>query len=179
MKNEIKNSIDYISKKTSKEPGFSTPSNYFDNLEDIIDMKITEETFTKKTAFKVPDTYFSNIEDCILEQVSYKEKETKVISFRKRALKSIPYVAAASVALFISLNTFIFNTDKNLTIDSLSDNEIENWLASNDIKTNDIAFVFEDEILGENDFSMTTLQDEELEDYINSIDNSTLLNEIN
>jgi hypothetical protein len=91
----------------------------------------------------------------------------------------IPYAAAASIVLFISLNSFVFTTDEELTINSLTDTEIEYWLDSNTLNTNDISIVLEDELLKENDFYFTTIKDETIEDYINSIDSTTLLNEIN
>jgi hypothetical protein len=178
MKTEIKNSENYISKKTGNKTGFSTPTDYFNNLEDVIATRISEENFTKEIGFEVPDTYFNNLEDIILAKVS-SEKETKIISFKDRVLKLIPYAAAASIVLFIGLNSFVFNTDKELTIDSLTDTEIEYWLDSNTLNTNDISIVLEDDLLDEIDFYFTTIKDETIEDYINSIDNVALLNEIN
>ncbi|SDR82256.1 hypothetical protein SAMN05216503_1051 [Polaribacter sp. KT25b] len=178
MEREIKNNVNYISKKTGKKTGFSTPTDYFNNLEDVIATKISEENLNKEIGFKVPDTYFNNLEDTILAKVS-SEKETKIISFKDRLLKMIPYAAAASIVLFIGLNSFVFNTDKELTLDSLTDTEIEYWLDANTLNTNDISIVLEDDLLDENDFYFTTLNDETIEDYINSIDNIALLNEIN
>jgi hypothetical protein len=41
----------------------------------------------------------------------------------------IPYAAAASIILFIEANSFVFTTDEELTVDSLSDLvEIEYYL---------------------------------------------------
>lgn len=179
MENEIKNIENYINNKVGQETGFSTPSNYFDNLEDVIASKISEENFAKETAFRVPKDYFSSLDDSILAQVSSERKETKVISFKERILKVIPYAAAASIALFISLNSFVFNTNDEFTLDSLSDNDIEYWLEENTLNNNDIAAILEDDILDENEFSFTDLKDESIEDYINSIDNTSLLNELN
>ncbi len=179
MENEIKNSIAFINKKTGKKSGFSAPSNYFDNLEEEIAIKIAQDSFEKESAFKVPETYFSSLEDNILAQVSTKKKETKVINFRNRFLKLIPYATAASIVLFIGLNSFVFNSNEQLTLDALSDNDIEYWLDTNTLNTNDIAEILEDEILDENEFSFTEIKDESIEDYINSIDNTSLLNELN
>jgi hypothetical protein len=180
MKNEIKHSTEYINKKTGNKTGFSTPSDYFSNLEDTIAMKLSEEKFDKKSSFKVPDTYFNNIEDRILAEVTSIEKETKVISFKERMLKMIPIVAAASVVLFIGLNSFVFNTTEELTLDSLSGDEIEFWFDSKTISTNEIALVLEDDIIIDHDFSFSNIEDETIEDYINnSIDGTDLLNEIN
>jgi hypothetical protein len=179
MENEIINSENYINNKVGQKTGFSAPSNYFDTLEDVIASKISEENLPKETAFKTPENYFSNLEDSILAQVTSKEKEVKVISFKDRILKFIPIAAAASVVLFISLNSFVFNADEEMTLDALSDNDIEYWLDANTLNTNDIAAILEDDILEENEFSLTDIKDESIEDYINSIDNTSLLNELN
>jgi hypothetical protein len=178
MKNDIKHSIEYLNKKTKNKTGFSTPSDYFSNLEDDIAMKLSEENFDKKNNFKVPDSYFSTIEDAVLDKIT--SKETKVISFKERVLKMIPIVAAASVVLFIALNSFVFNTGEELTLDSLSENDLELWFDSKTLSTSEIALVLEDDIIIDHDFSFSTIEDETIEDYINdSIDSTDLLNEIN
>jgi hypothetical protein len=177
MERELKNSIEYISKKTGKNSGFSTPVDYFNNLEDAIHGKLSEDSFAKKAAFNVPDYYFNKLEDNILSKVI--EKKTKVISFKEKVLKMIPYAAAASIILFIGLNSFVFNSSEELTIDSLSDNDVAYWLDANTLNANDVTLLLQEEILEENDFSFATIKDENIEDYINSIDNTDLLNEIN
>ena len=88
--------------------------------------------------------------------------------------------AAASIILFIGLNSFVFKTNKALTLDSLSNDDFEFWLDSNTITTSEVALVLEDDILDENDFYFLTIKDETIEDYLNnSIDYKDLLNEIN
>lgn len=182
MENEIKNSIAYLHKKTGIKTGFSTPSDYFNTLEEAIVTNLLEENCTKKSGFEIPDTYFNNLENTILAKVSSKEKETKVISFKERILKMIPIAAAASIVLFIGLNSFVFNSNKETTLDALSDNDIEFWLDSNTITISEAALALDgdDLLLEENDFSFSTIKDDAIEDYINnSIDNTDLLNEIN
>ena len=177
MNTEIKNSENYISKKTGKDTGFSTPTDYFTTLEDALFTKLAEENLSKENGFKVPENYFNNLENQILEKVTAPIKETKIISFKDKVLKIIPFAAAASLLLFIGLNSFVFNTDEELTIDSLSDADLDYWLDSNTLNTNDIAFVLEDDILEVGDFYFSTIKDETIEDYINSIDNTALINE--
>lgn len=179
MEEQIKNSEAYLNSILGKENGFSTPDNYFNLIEDNIEIKIAEENLKKESGFKTPDSYFSNLEDAILTKVNTIEKKPKVISFKSRVLKLIPIAAAASIILFIGLNSFIFNKTDELTLDSLSDNDIEIWLDTNTISTNDIAFVYNEDLLSEIDFSFATLEDENIEDYINSIDNTSILNELN
>ena len=105
MENELKNSVQYINNKVGKKTGFSAPTNYFDNLQDSIQAKIAEESFSKKSAFKVPENYFEDLENNVLGRISSEVKETKVISFKERVFKLIPIAAAASIILFIGLNS--------------------------------------------------------------------------
>lgn len=179
MENELENSIAFINNKAGKESGFSVPSNYFDNLEENISVKILEESLDKENAFNVPESYFNNLEDNILGKINPKEKEIKVISLKSKVLKLIPYAAAASIALFIGLNSFVFNANEQITIDHITDNDLEYWIDSNALNTNDIAAILENEILEENEFTFTEIKDESIEDYIISIDNTSLLNELN
>ena len=59
----------------------------------------------------------------------------------------IPIAAAASVILFIGLNSFVFNNGEELTLDSLSENDLELWFDSNTLSTSEIALVLEDDLL--------------------------------
>ena len=179
MENKIKNSEEYSNSILGKKNSFSLPKNYFDTIEDAIDTKLAEENLTKENGFTTPDNYFKDLEDNILSKVSEPKKEAKVISFKERILKIIPIAAAASIILFIGLNSFEFNKTEELTIDSLSDDDMEFWLNSATIHTNDIAIVLENDLLEESDFYFSSLEDENIEDYINSIDNTSFLNEIN
>lgn len=180
MSKEIKNSVEYILQKNGKKTGFSVPSDYFNDLEETIAIKLLEKNFSKEHNFEVPATYFNNLEDTILASVSPEEKETKVISFKERFLRISSIAAAASIILFIGLNSFVFKTNKALTLDSLSNDDFEFWLDSNAVTTSEVALVLEDDILDENDFYFLTIKDETIEDYLNnSIDYKDLLNEIN
>ncbi|WP_299063308.1 hypothetical protein [uncultured Polaribacter sp.] len=179
MENKIKNSETYINSVFGKKTGFSAPKNYFNDLEEHLETKLSEDNFAKESGFSAPDRYFKNLEKDILTKVKSTKKVTKVISFKERFLKMMPIIAAASVILFIALNSFVFSNKNKITIDALSDTDIEYWLDSNTFNTNDIAAVLQDDILIENDFYFTTLEDENIEDYINSIDNTLLLSELN
>lgn len=179
MENELKNSVQYINNKVGKKTGFSAPTNYFDTLEDSILTKLVEENFSNEKAFKVPENYFDDLENNVLQRIASEEKETKVISFKERVFKLIPIAAAASIILFIGLNAFVFNTIDELTLDSLSNNDIEYWLDTNALHSTDIITVYEDDILEENDFLFTEIKDESIEDYLNTMDESSLLNELN
>jgi exosome complex RNA-binding protein Rrp4 len=180
MGNEIKNKIACIRRKAGDKTGFAIPSDYFNNLEDALSAKFSEENFTKENSFKVPDAYFNNLENLILAKVESTKKETNIISFKERVFKMIPLAAAASIILFIGLNSFVFNTSKELNLDTISDEDINLWLDFNTLTSNEITFVLEETILDENEFYFSQIKDKTIEDYLNnSIDHADLLNEIN
>jgi hypothetical protein len=181
MSNNLKNSEDYLISITDKKSGFSAPKNYFDDVEERFFNSILEEKFPKKAAFKTPVNYFESLEDTILTKVLSPKKEVKVISLPKRILKYVAVSAVASVFLFIGFKSFLSSSTNEVTFDDLADNDIENWMLENSstITTQDIAMVITDKELIENDFTFTTIDDDALEDYIRSNDNSLILNEIN
>ena len=86
--------------------------------------------------------------------------------------------AAAVIILFVGLNSFIFNTTEDFTTDSLSEIDIEYWLDSNTLDTYEISITIEDVVLDENDFYLANLEDKTIEDYINSIDNTSIFEEL-
>jgi hypothetical protein len=179
MENKIKNSETYLNSILSKKNSFSIPDDYFSTIENTIEAKIVEENFRKENGFKTPDSYFNGLENDILAKVSSTKKETKVISLKQRFFKVIPFAAAASIILFIGFNSFMFNKTEKLTLDSLSDDDVEYWLNSNSISNSDIVSILEDDVLEDDVFYFSSIEDETIEDYINSIDNVSLLNELN
>ena len=180
MKNKTPNSESFLEEKTGIKTGFSSPTNYFDNLEEAISAKLIEEALPKAHGFKVSENYFTSLEDQIISKISSEEKSikhTKVISLKDRLLKIIP-IAAASIVLFIGLNSYVFDTINSTSIDYISDNDMEYFLESNAVNTIDFAAVFNDDIENESILSLTNIEDESIEDYMNSIDNTYLLNEL-
>jgi hypothetical protein len=179
MKENLKNSIDFLNKKIGIKSSFSVPKNYFFEVEASIFSEISTSSFSEDTGFTTPNDYFNNLEDCILNSISAPQRASKVIHFRSKILKAIPFVAAASIALFITFNSFFFEDSNTFSIDSLSQNDIENWLDSKTFSNIEIANVIGDDFLKWNDFSFTELKNENLEDYLTTIDTQELLNEIN
>tara|TARA_B110001450_G_scaffold58087_1_gene54769 strand:+ start:1253 stop:1798 length:546 start_codon:yes stop_codon:yes gene_type:complete len=181
MSNKKKNSEEFLNSISGKKNGFSVPKNYFNTIEEVIHVKLIEERFKNKSGFEIPNTYFKEFEEGILAKVVSPStvNETKIISFKQRILKIIPITVAASVLIFIGLNSFVFDKNAELTLDALSENEIEYWLNSSDIYLNDIAIVESENLLEENDFYFSSIGDEIIEEYMYSIDNSYLLYELN
>lgn len=177
MNEELKNSEQFIFEKAGKTSNFTAPNNYFDSVEDSFLLKLAEKNLPKNYGFNVPKNYFDEIENVVLSKVSHQKKETKLISFKEKILRIIPLAAAASILLFVGLNSFVFNVEKKLTIDSISDADIENWITANNLHYNDVALVLQEDILKDNEFSMANIKNETIEEYIISTDNTTLLNE--
>lgn len=171
MDRELKNSEDFIRGKALHE-GFSTPENYFDSVEDGFSAKLREATLPKEHGFAAPDAYFDSLEDTLLAKVEA-PKEVKVISLRKRFLKIIPAAAAAAVALLI-----IFNAPKEIEDPTVE--EIANWF-ENDIyriSSDDISLAFEDLEI-DDDMVDSSINMDDIETYLENVDTSSILNEIN
>lgn len=177
MDTKNKYSLEHIKSITQNESGFSTPESYFDSVEDSVFSKIKEQSFSKENTFTVPKDYFNNFEDSLFTKVNFPKKEVKVISLKSRLLKIIPFAAAASVILFIGLNYFSFSD--TTTFESISSDEIENWLddsyLNNSSSVNFVDADFKDSNVLEED---TFIKDEDILEYLNTIDSSTLLTEI-
>lgn len=179
MDTELKNSINYITKKIGENAGFTTPTNYFDDVETRFTNKLVEDEFPKKEKFSVPNNYFSSLEDRVLEKISSPKKEAKIIALRSKIIRFAPIAAAASILLFIGINIFTFNKIETVSFESISDSDIENWLVdnTNSINNDDLAFVVEITDIENNEFSTKSINDTDLEEYLNSIETTSLLNE--
>lgn len=177
MDKELKNKIEYINQKAGKKTMFSIPENYFEGIEDTILSSIVTKKLPKGNLYKTPSNYFNTVENDILTKLSIETpKEVKVISLYKRVLQFIPVIAAASVLLFIGLN--YFNTSSTYSFDDITQADIASWYENGYGSTNNVELAT---ILDFSDFDediLASINDENLEDYLNTIDNSTLLNEI-
>tara|TARA_B110000091_G_scaffold212773_1_gene260302 strand:+ start:1428 stop:1973 length:546 start_codon:yes stop_codon:yes gene_type:complete len=180
MNKELRNSEQFINQMVAKETGFSVPQSYFDEIEDHYSALLFEAKNTKKTIFEIPDNYFNTLEDIILEKIEVEKDSAPVISFQQRILKAVPLSAAATVVLFIGLNSFNFGDQKQPTFDTISAIEMENWLDNNssNINSEDFVMVFSEDDLLEIDFAFTEIEDINIERYISANDDLTILNEL-
>ena len=174
MNNEIKHSEDFIRNTIGNKTGFTTPKNYLNEFENNTFSTFLENNIQKETKFNIPSDYFNNLEEKILAKVSSEVKEVKVISFKDRVLRFIPAVAAASVLLFIGLNYF---TNTKTTFDDITIADLETWYENDieNINSSELAMVFETADFEEDTFSETIIKNENLEEYLNSIDHTSLL----
>lgn len=181
MRKDFKNMFNNLDGKAKKQQhGFSVPTNYFDSVEDQFFADLATNQFPKETGHQVPSNYFSTVEERLFSQLEFAEKEVKVISLRTRMLRYIPTAAAASVLLFFGLN-YLTLTNTNI-FENISSTEIENWISEDYLTLNPESFSaqfvdadFTEASLLEDDLSLT---DDEIFDYLNTIDNTVLLTEI-
>ncbi|MDA9339668.1 hypothetical protein N9Q68_01715 [Polaribacter sp.] len=180
MNKEIENSEQFINQVVGKKTGFFVSENYLEEIEDNFATHLFAEKNTKKTVFEIPSNYFNTLEAKILEKTVVNKESIKVISFKQRILKVVPLLAAAAVILFIGINSFNFEKKLQPTFDSITDIEMENWLEnnSNNINSEDIVMVFSEDDFLEIDFAFTSIEDVNIERYIYTSDDLTILNEL-
>lgn len=177
MINETSHSEKFIQQKAGKETGFRVSKNYFETLEDDFSIRLFEEKNRKPPAFETPVDYFNTLENSILKRTT---KEPKVISLKNRFLQIIPFAAVASVVIFIGINSFQFGDIGVVNFDSITDNEIENWLennSSNSITEDIVSIVSEAELL-ENEFAFTNISDSTIESYLYTNEEITIIQEL-
>lgn len=132
-------------KKTQKSP-FKVPKNYFDDLNEELDVKILEDSFSKENGFKMPENYLSHF--------SVHTKESKVILFNYTFFAKI----AAAIILLVSITFMITkNNSSNTNLSALNETDLNYWM---------------DDELDYNDLNYTDL--EELSDDLEITDESNL-----
>ena len=178
MEQEINKSEAFLKSVLQNSAGFSVPKDYFDTAEDRFSSFLIEKELPEETGFFVPENYFQTVEKSILKKTGFK-KEVKVISLKSKFLKYIPVAAVASIALFLSINYFTSSNDSEINFDLLERTDIENWIVenSNELSDKDFVAILHSEISNENDFAITDLQSDAIEEYIINIEESSLLNE--
>lgn len=177
MSKELKHSVDFLNQKVGKETAFSTPENYFNEVEDTIYTSAITDSFPSKNPFSTPTNYFNTVEDSILSKINLKGKEVKVISLRKRILQYVPTAAAASVLLFVGIN--YFNNQKT-TLDDITINEIESWYENGYGTTYNEELASAISIADIEEEIFTSISEESIEDYIivNNTNNTLLSDDI-
>ncbi len=180
MNNDLKNSIDFLNKKTKKENGFVVPESYLDDF----DAKVLNQenvNLPKKVPFKVPDSYFNSLEETLHEKIKEEQaSEKKVIPLYKRLVQLVPTAAAAAVLIFAGY-MYTKNTS-TINFNTVSTSEIEVWYEDGYIDTSgDELFVALDETdinFEIETFDSIILDDENMEEYLDNLEENTIINEI-
>lgn len=133
MKRVINHSKDWKLTKNIKT-GFTVPEDYFTGIEDELFSRLIVEKLPKHDGFKTPEAYFESLENVIIEKT--KNKNGKLINFKRRNIKLISVAASIVLLLFFGSN-FIYNTNTEL-----SSEEIISWLDmnANSLSNDEIAF---------------------------------------
>ncbi len=181
MEQEINKSEAFLKSVLQNSTGFSVPKDYFDTAEDRFSSFLIEKELPEETGFFVPENYFQTVEKSILKKTGFK-KEVKVISLKSKFLKYIPVAAVASIAsiaLFLSINYFTSSNDSEINFDLLERTDIENWIVenSNELSDKDFITLLHNEISNENDFALTDLQNDAIEEYMINTEENSLLND--
>lgn len=146
----------------SSGPGFTVPKGYFKSSEGPIDLG----HIGKDHGFRVPEGYFETIQS----KIAGTEK-TKVVSLKLKFIRMSSLSIAASILLFFGL--YYFNRSENIT-DQLAfqDEEFIDWIESDltDPNSYEIAEAFNDVEL-----EHTLFSEEEVDDYLNSVDIENLI----
>lgn len=146
-----------------KDSGLKVPKDYFENLETCILSHVNIKEKVSGAGFTVPKDYFTKVEEDILTKTT-KEKSVKVISlFNKRNIIYTSSIAAALVLLFN-----LSNLNTKVSYDSLSLETVENYILNEDYSTDDIAALFNDDDLLEEDFNSISFSDEAMQEYLNN-----------
>ncbi len=171
MSQETTHSEKYITQKTGKETGFSTPPLYFESF----DITPFQAIAPKETGQTVPTGYFKEVETAIFSKTIAATKERSVISLRTRMLRFIPLSSAAAVALFVTVSYF-----STTNFDTISVAEAEIWLEESALLANDyaVAELLETADFTENSLDQVRIDTNEVETYLQDTDTYSLLNEI-
>ena len=178
MEQEINNSEVFLKSVLQNSVGFSVPKDYFNTADDRLTSFFIEKELPEETGFSVPENYFQTVEKSILKKIRFK-KEVKVISLKSKFLKYIPAAAVASVSLFLSINYFTSSNDSEINFNTIGETDIENWILenSNELSKEDFTTLLRSEISNENNFALTELRNDEIEEYMIYSEENYLLNE--
>lgn len=192
---ELKNMAPKLFEIENLKSGFVVPEKYFDSLESDIPVAVFLDSLPKENPFITPDNYLESIESSTLEFIENENaaipegyfdtietnvfkkinKQPKVYSINKRALKFFaPIAVAASILLLFTLQ--FLDTNQNSDFSSLNPDEIELWLLDESLNfnTNELAYLYENteiEVLNIYDF----YEEDEVFDYLNDVDVESLI----
>lgn len=156
-----------------QEPGFKVPPNYFEDLEEALMRKVTQDkagmdNYKGAPGFVVPEEYLQQLEEQVLLKVEQDQNKEKVISILK--LPKLYYAAAVAAILVILLSTGIFNsTVPVFTIDSVELSALEDYIDNGylDLTFEEISTYITEEGNPIENFNASALSDEEVLNYLN------------
>jgi hypothetical protein len=152
-----------------KETGFKVPKDYFENFEASIIRQANLKENATDTGFTVPKEYFKNIEKDILAKVN-EEETVKVIPLF--STRNIIYISSLAAAILLLFNLSILSTP--FSFDSLETETVDTYILNN-FEADEIASLFSSTELSETNFIDYNLNDETLDYYLESLDETELI----
>ncbi|MCO5934056.1 hypothetical protein NAF17_00770 [Mucilaginibacter sp. RB4R14] len=168
----IQSRINIETAASSEAENFSVPAGYFDNLQQQITARIAvEELLVKEPAFTVPDNYFEQLNRDILNKTINQEAVIRKTIVRKLwASNTFKYATAACLLLIVGTGAFLREAQQPVThsqtllhkqVSNIPVDEIKDYLELN-IDANDTRGLMD------NDKQINTdALDADLQDYIN------------
>jgi len=157
--------------KHTKQTGFKTPNDYFNNLEDAVFDKLNAKSnldSIDNPGFGVPNDYFSTIESKVMDAIKNDEKEVKVVSLLSR--RNLLYMSGVAAAVVLMFSIFI--TKDTVTFDSIDTELVESYISTQNINSSDLAALWNETEFSDFAFDEYELLDETVEDYI--LENSNI-----
>lgn len=156
-------------KTNSNKQGFKTPDNYFKNFDENLFEKIsTEQVIPDSDGFKIPENYFNEFDKILFESYTLQNKSKIINLFSYRKIYYLIGTAAAILILFISIKSIHVN--ESFSFDDLAFSEIENYIDSGylNLNSDEISAAFNEPEFNEISFSESTIEEEELFNYLNN-----------
>ena len=158
--------------------GFNTPKDYFEDFENRLFSKISEDIIPKESGFKTPEGYFKQLDSVILESLEASRKQVKVVPLF--TIKTIAYaaaIAACAILVFSLTNT----TNTIDSINTLEISNIESYIEEGNLNVDlyDIASLLKDVDLNNISLENEFISEDILEEYLlENIDDSSILIEV-
>ncbi|NCT18570.1 MAG: hypothetical protein COZ75_09460 [Flavobacteriaceae bacterium CG_4_8_14_3_um_filter_34_10] len=158
-----------------KNAGFTTPSSYFDGVEEhVLQLVKLEKNGTKALPFSIPNGYFETLEDHILANLHPIKKEHKLISLiHTKAFKYVASIAAITI-LFVSI--FADTTMSMFDFDAIEQSQISYYVEQGyiDVSDTELEILISEQALNNNLLGLDISKEELFEYLSNSLEDNTL-----
>lgn len=155
--------------------GFNTPKSYFEDFEDRLFSKLSEDNLPKETGYTIPKGYFDQLDLVILKNVETSVNQSNVIPLLSRRTIAYAITIAACAVLVFSL----VNTNHTLdTVETLDVSSIESYIEEGylDIDSYEIASLLKEEDLTNLNDESEYISEDVIEYYLlEQIDDSSIL----
>lgn len=161
-------------KENKNTDGFNAPQNYFEDFEERLFLKISEDVIPKNSGFTTPPQYFNDVETSILKQIEVVETPSKgkvITLITKRTLFYAATIAACAILVF----TLYTPKSTAYSLDDIQISSIESFIEEENVSINayEITSMLNEDELNIDD---ELFSEESLEEYLfENLENTTLL----